>query len=75
MIATLSGKSSSNPSIEPTTSGKPSLQFMSNVELPVSVESDCSKNLKADLQEDRADSLFIKSPQSAKAENRRFKMH
>ena len=41
-------------------------------QVPLCVESDDSKKKEADIQEDRADSLFIKSPASAKAEERIF---
>jgi len=40
-------------------------------QVPLCVESDDSKKKEADIQEDRADSLFIKSPASAKAEKRK----
>jgi hypothetical protein len=41
----------------------------------LSVESDGSEKLKADIPASRTDSLFSKPPQSGMAENRNFKMH
>ena len=46
------------------------MSAMAQVEGQLRVVSDGSKKLKADLQTGYTDRLFIRSPQSAKADNR-----